>query len=323
MPKISVIIPTYNAEKFLDRTIESVLAQTFKDWELIIVDDFSKDNTREIIKKWEKIDERISSIFLDKNSGGPAHPKNIGMEKVKGEYVAFLDHDDEWLPEKLEKQISILEKDPSIGLITCGGFVLNDDNGKLIGKLTLDNIPSEGIFPSIFFKNFMFSNTSLIIPKSVINKLGPRDEELSVADDSEYYFRIASAGYKFYIIHEPLFIYHIYQSSTSKRSLTSIYYGLVALKYLPLYKKYDLEYLPFQMLATAYLRNSDVINAKKYSKIVLSKKPFDINSIFIIIFSLFGKYGSNLFKWSLLMRNDILYLLGKRSKIQRDMYVIN
>ncbi|HKK53946.1 MAG TPA: glycosyltransferase family A protein [Patescibacteria group bacterium] len=101
-PKISVIIPTYNRANFLPRAIKSVLNQTFKDFELIIVDDGSTDNTKEVINNYLKNDDRIKYIY-QQNSGGPPKPKNTGIKIAKGEYIAFLDSDDEWFKDKLKK----------------------------------------------------------------------------------------------------------------------------------------------------------------------------------------------------------------------------
>ena len=103
---ISVIVPTYNRADLISETIESILNQTYKYFELIIVDDGSTDNTEEVIRKFK--DSRIKYIKTD-NWGGPARPRNTGIKKTKGEYIAFCDDDDIWLPKKLEKQIRVFK----------------------------------------------------------------------------------------------------------------------------------------------------------------------------------------------------------------------
>ncbi|WP_309045377.1 glycosyltransferase family 2 protein [Marinobacter sediminicola] len=108
-PKVSVITPAYNAEALISRTIESVIDQTFSDWEMIIVDDCSSDGTRLILEAWAKKDERIKVTVLGKNFGGPAGPRNVGVGIASGDYIAFLDADDIWHPQKLELQLKILE----------------------------------------------------------------------------------------------------------------------------------------------------------------------------------------------------------------------
>lgn len=103
---VSIISPSYNCEKFIDKTIESVLAQTYKNWELIIVDDCSSDNTDAVVARYN--DKRIKYLKNDENSGA-AVSRNRALREAKGRWIAFLDSDDLWLPEKLEKQIHFME----------------------------------------------------------------------------------------------------------------------------------------------------------------------------------------------------------------------
>lgn len=105
---VSIITPCYNAGIYIYDTIESVLNQTFRDWELIIVDDSSLDNSASIIKEFTRKDNRIKYFKTDTPSGSPAKPRNIGIEYSQGEYIAFLDADDLWFPEKLEKQVNFM-----------------------------------------------------------------------------------------------------------------------------------------------------------------------------------------------------------------------
>lgn len=106
---ISIITPCYNAGNYISHTIESVINQTFKDWEMLIIDDCSTDNSRLIIEEYASKDSRIKYLKTDYPSGSPSLPRNIGIEKSSGKYIAFLDADDLWIPEKLEKQILFLE----------------------------------------------------------------------------------------------------------------------------------------------------------------------------------------------------------------------
>ena len=108
MPQVSIITPTYNCARFIEETIKSVQAQTFTDWEMIISDDCSTDNTKEVIAPYLASDSRIKYICNDKNSGA-AITRNNALRIASGRWIAFLDSDDLWLPEKLEKQISFME----------------------------------------------------------------------------------------------------------------------------------------------------------------------------------------------------------------------
>lgn len=115
-PTVTVVTPSYNAEKLIGHTIESVLAQTFQDWELLVIDDCSKDSTREVVSVYAARDDRIRLIALEKNNGAPAAPRNIGVREAKANWIAFLDADDIWHPEKLALQLQAASS-------TCGKFI--------------------------------------------------------------------------------------------------------------------------------------------------------------------------------------------------------
>ncbi|MDF1877897.1 glycosyltransferase family 2 protein [Sulfurimonas sp. SAG-AH-194-L11] len=106
---VSIITPSYNSQRFISQTIESVLAQTYQNWEMLIVDDLSADDSNVIIEKYIKKDNRIRLIKLEKNSG-PAVARNRAIEDAQGRYIAFLDADDLWMPEKLQKQIAFMSE---------------------------------------------------------------------------------------------------------------------------------------------------------------------------------------------------------------------
>lgn len=109
MPTISIITPAYNCEKYLEEAVESVLAQTMQDWEMLIIDDCSSDNTYACMEKLAQRDKRIR-IFRNTQNAGAAATRNYGIRQAKGQWIAFLDSDDLWRKEKLQKQMAILEK---------------------------------------------------------------------------------------------------------------------------------------------------------------------------------------------------------------------
>jgi glycosyltransferase involved in cell wall biosynthesis len=123
LPIVSVVMSTYNGERFLKEAIESVLSQTLRDFELLIVDDCSTDRTAHIIQSFE--DPRIFCIKTGINSGYSA-ARNVGLKEARGKYIACMDHDDISLPDRLERQASFLESHPSIGLVACGYEVINE-----------------------------------------------------------------------------------------------------------------------------------------------------------------------------------------------------
>lgn len=136
--KVSIITPSYKSEKFISETIESIISQSYQNWELIIVDDASPDKSHIIINEYIKKDNRIRLKILDKNSG-PAIARNEAIKLARGRYIAFLDSDDIWLPEKLYKQLNFMkEKDLSF---TYSAYYVINEEGEIIG----DFIPTEKI----------------------------------------------------------------------------------------------------------------------------------------------------------------------------------
>ncbi|PSM52614.1 glycosyltransferase, family 2 [Campylobacter blaseri] len=128
---VSIITPSYKSKKFIEETINSVLSQTYINWEMIIVDDCSPDDSNHVIEFYVKKDNRINLIKLDKNSG-PAIARNKGIEVAKGRYIAFLDSDDLWLPQKLERQINFMKEN---GLaFTYSSYYIISEDGKNIGE---------------------------------------------------------------------------------------------------------------------------------------------------------------------------------------------
>lgn len=106
---VSVIMPNYNSEQYISDAIESVLAQTYQDWEMLIVDDCSTDRSYEIIESYARKDSRIKAYRTERHCGSPGLPRNVAVGHARGRYIAFLDSDDQWMPEKLESQLRLFE----------------------------------------------------------------------------------------------------------------------------------------------------------------------------------------------------------------------
>ena len=127
-PGVSIIIPTYNRGNLLQGAISSILNQTYKNWELIIVDDRSTDNTKELVRNYMKKDKRIKYV-VNEHKKGPGGARNQGIEIAKGEYIAFLDSDDEWFKHHLKDSVKVLENEP---VDVCSSLWYERRNGKLI-----------------------------------------------------------------------------------------------------------------------------------------------------------------------------------------------
>lgn len=190
-PTVSVVIPTYNRAELLKRAINSVLRQTFEDFELIVVDDASSDNTPEVVESIK--DGRIQYVRLEKNSGGPV-ARNTGIKKARGRFIALLDDDDEWLPNRLELQIEkfeSLEKD--VGVVYGGFYYVSQDTGEIIGK-RLPRYRGD-VYTHLLKENFIGSPT-LLIQRECFKKAGLFDPELKSSQDWDMWLRIARY-YKF------------------------------------------------------------------------------------------------------------------------------
>jgi len=217
---VSIIIPLYNAENYVHKTIESILNQTYKNFELIIVDDASTDNSIKIINSYVRDDKRIKLIQSSSNFGGPARPRNIGIRESKGEYIAFCDNDDLWEKNKLEKQLDII-KNNNAGLCFCNHYKI-DQNGNIIGAGKVKNKYKNPTFTNFFLSGGYIMNSSVIIKSQCIDDVGYQNEstEMVAIEDSEYWGRILSI-YKGCFLPEKLVRYRVHQGSIQNKTNNS------------------------------------------------------------------------------------------------------
>ena len=228
IPKVSIIIPTYNREKFIGRALESVLAQTYKDFEIIVIDDGSIDNTREVLTPYNK---QIKYVY--QKNGGSSSARNRGIQESTGEYIAFLDSDDIWMPEKLAIQVDILDKNKNIGIVHTKMLMFNNKGERIgvkpekpTGKNFRELIEIAGDLPT----------SSVLTRKECFEKAGLFDTNLKTIQDFDMWLRIS----QFYDIYEytEKSLAHYFrhgQQNTSKR--VNILEGLVILN-KKIYKNY-------------------------------------------------------------------------------------
>ena len=210
MCTVSVIIPTFNRAHTLCRAVNSVLNQTFRDLEVIIVDDDSKDNTEEILRKFN--DPRVVYVKHKSNRGAGA-ARNTGIKNAEGKYIAFLDSDDEWLPVKLEKQLKKIEQaNNRVGLVYTGFSVLSEN-----GRKILDWTPKiEGkVFDRLLEGNYLGTTSTVLLRRECFDEVGFFDESLKSCQDWDMWIRVAKK-YEFRCIPEPLVKYYIMRDSISK-----------------------------------------------------------------------------------------------------------
>lgn len=219
---ISIIIPTYNAGEFIGRALESVYNQTYKNIEVIVIDDGSEDDTDLILEDYMLND---NFTYIKKwHSGLAAVARNEGLEAAVGSYVAFLDADDYWAPDKLKKQIELF-KNEEIGLVYSNGHIM--DTKKLYSKLAK---PHKGnVFDKLISKNFI-ATSSVIIRREVLDEIGvfSEDPNFRVGEDYDLWLRIAQK-YKVGYAPEDLFAYRLNQNGLTKnkrlayKNLTNLY----------------------------------------------------------------------------------------------------
>lgn len=205
---VSAIIPAYNSAYVRD-AIVSILDQTFRNIEVIVVDDGSPgDAIRKICMDFPDV------RYIRQNNAGPSAGRNRGIREAKGEWIAFLDDDDTWLPQKIEKQLQLIARLPvkeRIGLVYTGQYLFQDNTvfGSKVDEA--DGL----IYPYLLFGNFIGTCSSIIVPKHVFDKVGGYDETLICSQDFELYLRIARE-FEIYSVHEPLIRYRTRPDQISK-----------------------------------------------------------------------------------------------------------
>ena len=189
--EVSVVIPNYNYERFIAETLQSVLAQTHPIHEIIVVDDGSTDDSIEVI---EKFGDRVKLIKQQNKGVGAA--RNVGVEQSSGAFIAFLDADDVWLPEKIEEQLNFFAADEKIGLVSCGMREFDTRTGETVGIYLSDKLEWSSEDVLLRKHSIITSGSVVIMRRSVFEKAGRFDDrkELHPAEDWEFCYRMALAG---------------------------------------------------------------------------------------------------------------------------------
>lgn len=188
---VSIIVPTYNREKEISRAINSILQQTYEDYEIIIVDDGSTDHTRSVVEQIK--DDRIRYIQLEQNQGA-GHARNIGIQEARFDYIAFLDSDDEWMPDKLNLQMDkLLSSGEKFGMVYCrmSGYQRHSDARFICPPMELKNEVLEGeLFDKLLLHNVIGTPT-VLLRRECLEQIGGFKESLLCLEDWELILRIA------------------------------------------------------------------------------------------------------------------------------------
>lgn len=209
MPTVSIIIPAYNVEATILETIQSIQAQTFSDFELIVINDGSTDSTLARVGTVE--DSRIK-VFSYENGGLPV-ARNRGIRQATGEFITFIDADDLWTPDKLEKQLVALEQNPEAG-VAYSWTAFIDERGKFL--YAWKPLYDEGdVYPKLLVQNFISSGSNILVRRQFIEAAGEFDPNLKSVEDWDYYLRLA-ARCPFVVVPEYQILYR-----QSSRSMTA------------------------------------------------------------------------------------------------------
>ncbi|MDB5023997.1 MAG: hypothetical protein JWP78_1752 [Mucilaginibacter sp.] len=217
MELISIIMPAYNVERFIEASIKSVLEQTYTNWELLIINDGSTDNTRHIAQGFSSRDSRVRVINQENKRLGAA--RNTGIRNSKGFWIAFLDSDDLWSPTKLEAEISASNKFPTASIIYTDGWIFQHEDLKnlspyptIVGKL----IGHKEMYKMEYEKNYI-PVLSVLVKRSLIDQIGLQEERKTFygCEDWDYWLRMARVGADFYGVPQKLFYYRRHGNNMS------------------------------------------------------------------------------------------------------------
>jgi glycosyltransferase involved in cell wall biosynthesis len=225
LPLVSVVIPVYNSEAYISKALESVLHQTYKNLEVIVIDDGSKDRSWETIQHYIKTDNRIIALNNGSNIG-IAKTRNKALRIFHGIYLAPLDSDDVWESLKIQKQVDFLNKNRDVGIVGTNVDIINEKSKKLFTRVYPRNFSK--ITKDISVKN-PFCQSSVMIRRSIIKKVGFYDESLETSEDYDYWFRIIRVcnGEN---IQEPLTYYRARSGQLKQEKLKSLVLNTLKIK---------------------------------------------------------------------------------------------
>lgn len=286
-PEVSVIIPTRNRAQYLPLAVQSVLDQTFKNFEIVVVDDASIDNTKETVSNFS--DERVHCVYRS-TQGGPSAARNSGIRRSQGETLAFLDDDDLWRPSKLEKQLTFLRANPHLSVVSSGVWTV--DVNSAVTRYFIPPFDDGSIYPEILRGNFVGNPSMVILRKKCFEKVGMFEESLPAHEDFDMWIRLAK-HYQFGCVREYLTIYQPHKEGitanfalnlTAKKMLFHKYSS--ELKAMPDHGK--AEGLWHFDLGELYCRNGDVELGKREFASSIVADPFSPSFYAGLFASLFG-----------------------------------
>lgn len=214
---VSIIVPVYNAEKYICETVECVRKQTYENWELLLVEDCSKDSTVAVLQEYlEKVkDARVRLIRQEKNNGA-ARSRNRGLKEACGRYIAYLDADDLWVPEKLEKELAFMEGKQAAFAFT--GYEFADENGKGLGKVV--RVPETLTYKEALKNTTIFTTTVMFDTEKIDKNF--LEMPIIKSEDTALWWKVLRSGYVAYGLDENLVKYRRAGKSLSSNKLEAL-----------------------------------------------------------------------------------------------------
>ena len=214
-PRFSVVIPTYNQAGYLAVALRSVLDQTFQNFEIVVVNNYSSDDTGGMLERFGKEDERVRSIDF-KNDGVIGASRNVGIRAARGEYVAFLDSDDVWYARKLERVHDVLRRHPNVRIVCHDEDVLR--GGRTTGRLRYGPSSQSDLHDYLLFVKNCLSTSATVVEKTALDQVGGFSEEpeMVTVEDYDLWLRLAPLA-PAYFLHEPLGQFRVHAASSSAR----------------------------------------------------------------------------------------------------------
>lgn len=213
---VSIIVPVYNAGNFIERTVASVKAQTYQKWELLLVDDRSADDSRQKIERLAAEDAERIRVLVQECNKGAAAARNAGLEAAKGRYIAFLDADDIWMPQKLELELAFLESRKAAFVFTAYEF--GDEAGEGTGKIV--HVPSSLTYRQALSRTVIFTSTVLFDSEKIGRELIRMPQVKS--EDSATWWKILREGFTAYGLDQVLAVYRRPRASLSSNKVEAV-----------------------------------------------------------------------------------------------------
>lgn len=263
-PKVTVIMPVYNGANYIKEAVDSILNQSFKDYEIVVINDGSKDNTEEILDGYG---DKIRYFY--QNNAGTSVARNLGIREARGEYIAFLDQDDVYFPDKLERCLDYFKLNADVPMVYSNMLVIDQSGKKLYDWLLTKKYFAEGYIYENLLKECFFCPSTVVIKKTLLLEVGGFDESVRGVEDFDLWLKIAK-NHKIGLIRETLVKWRWHGKNTSTNSFMMDENRIKVYKKQLLHKDLaptcinyikNLIQINYYYVAGQYMARKDLINA--------------------------------------------------------------